>query len=175
MAIVRLCRPRTGSRYFGSREGCRVLVNSLESRIIGKFTVWTDTYPPSFGTGSFGTNEVTTFGNATQLRRLDEGNRPMTNDRLRRVILTLGPMIEMEAYSLLSCDLPPGHRVFINAACPLHPLAGTTPRFRPRVDESKAATTAFTSLRDDEETAACRGYQRNPLTLSTRSRNRTNV
>jgi hypothetical protein len=30
-------------------------------------------------------------------------------------------------------------------------------------------------LRDDEETAACRGYQRNLLTLSTPSKNRTIV
>jgi hypothetical protein len=41
--------------------------------------------------------------------------------------------------------------------------------------ESNAATTAFTSLRDDEETAACRGYQRNSLTPSTRSKSGTNV
>jgi hypothetical protein len=33
----------------------------------------------------------------------------------------------------------------------------------------------ITSLRDDEETAACRGYQRNLLTLSTPSKNRTIV
>jgi hypothetical protein len=44
-----------------------------------------------------------------------------------------------------------------------------------RLSESKAAATAITSLRDDEETAACRGYQRNLLTLSTRSKSRTIV
>ena len=89
------------------------------------------------------------------------------------------PMIEMEAYSLLCCESPPRHRVFINAACPGHPLAGTTPRFpSTRLSASKAATTAITSItsfRDDEETAACRGYQINLLTLSTRAKNRTKV
>jgi hypothetical protein len=36
-----------------------------------------------------------------------------------------------------------------------------------RLGESKAATTVITSLRDDEESAICRSYQRNLLTLST--------
>jgi hypothetical protein len=40
---------------------------------------------------------------------------------------------------------------------------------------TKSATTTITSLRDDKETAICRGYQRNPLTLSTRSKCRTNL
>jgi hypothetical protein len=35
-----------------------------------------------------------------------------------------------------------------------------------RLSESKAATTAITSLRDDEEKARCHGYQRNLLPLS---------
>ena len=40
---------------------------------------------------------------------------------------------------------------------------------------TKSATTTITSLRDDKETAICRGYQRNPLTLATRSKCRTNL
>jgi hypothetical protein len=40
---------------------------------------------------------------------------------------------------------------------------------------TKSATTTLTSFRDDEETETCRGYQRDPLTLSTRSKSRTNV
>jgi len=41
--------------------------------------------------------------------------------------------------------------------------------------EGKPATSAITSLRHDEETARCHGYQRNPLTLSTPAKNRTTV
>ncbi len=43
------------------------------------------------------------------------------------------------------------------------------------VGDGREFTTALISLRDDEEIAVCRGYQRNPLTLSTRSKSRTTV
>ena len=41
----------------------------------------------------------------------------------------------------------------INVACPRHPSAGTMPTLRPRrLSENKTATSAITSLRDDELT-----------------------
>ena len=41
--------------------------------------------------------------------------------------------------------------------------------------ETKSPQTAIISLRNDEETASWRGYQRKAFTLSTRCENRTNV
>jgi hypothetical protein len=41
--------------------------------------------------------------------------------------------------------------------------------------QSTAATSVITSLREDEETERCHGYQRNLLNLSTRPKNRTTV
>jgi hypothetical protein len=53
---------------------------------------------------------------------------------------------------------------------------GTKPRFRSRrLSDGEQVTSAITSSRHDEETARCHGYQRNPLPLSTPSKNRTTV
>ena len=50
------------------------------------------------------------------------------------------PMIEVEAHRLLRCELPPGHRVFINAACPRHPPGKDAQAPSTKVNESKPAT-----------------------------------
>jgi hypothetical protein len=55
-------------------------------------------------------------------------------------------------------------------------LGGAKPSFRPRrLSDGKLAASVITSLRHDEEKARCHGYQRNPLPLSTPSKNRTTV
>ena len=49
----------------------------------------------------------------------------------------------------------------MNVACPRHPSTGTMPALRPRrLSENKPATSAITSLRDDEVTERCHGYQK---------------
>ena len=73
-------------------------------------------------------------------------------------------------------DYPSGHRASVKAACTRRPPAGTMPKLRPRrSSENKPATSVITSLRDDQETERCNGYQRNLLNLSTRPKNRTTV
>src|ERR1700739_4422900 len=55
----------------------------------------------------------------------------------------------------------------MNVACPRHPSTGTTPALRPpRLSENEPATSAITSLRDDEVTERCHGYQNYFLSLS---------
>jgi hypothetical protein len=48
----------------------------------------------------------------------------------------------------------------MNVACSRHPSTGTMPALRPRrLSENRPATSAITSLRDDEVTEGCHGYQ----------------
>ena len=57
----------------------------------------------------------------------------------------------------------------MNVACPRHPSTGTMPALRPRrLSENKPATSAITSLRDDEVTERCHGYQNYFFALWTR-------
>ena len=55
----------------------------------------------------------------------------------------------------------------MNVACPRHPSTGTMPALHPRgLSENKPATSAITSLRDDEVTERCHGYQNYFFSLS---------
>jgi hypothetical protein len=64
----------------------------------------------------------------------------------------------------------------MNVACPRHPSTGTMPVLRPRrLSENKPATSAITSLRDDEVTERCHGYQNYFFSLRTRPPNRTTL
>jgi hypothetical protein len=64
----------------------------------------------------------------------------------------------------------------MNVACPRHPSTGTMHALRPRrLSENKPATSAITSLRDDEVTERCHGYQKYFFSLWTRPPNRTTL
>jgi hypothetical protein len=55
----------------------------------------------------------------------------------------------------------------MNVACPRHPSTGTMLALHPRrLSENKPATSAITSLRDDEVTERCHGYQKYSFSLS---------